>query len=230
MSLKSFAVASVLALSTLAINAQASQTWTVTTQGHINYGWDSTGVFGAAGQDLAGLSFTQSITASIDPAQWTGGYSGGYFQYLNGSGPAFTNTVTVNGHSATFSVTTISGRLYISNAVSNGNTDGYYDYIYTSLYGNTAAGGQLETQQYAYSYTTAFVPTLDFTQQISQNTSDPSFITNSSFNISGNQTAYFRANFDTLTVNAVSAVPEPGTYAMLLAGLGLMGFVARRRA
>ena len=29
---------------------------------------------------------------------------------------------------------------------------------------------------------------------------------------------------------AVAAVPEPGTCAMLLAGLGLMGFVARRRS
>lgn len=27
----------------------------------------------------------------------------------------------------------------------------------------------------------------------------------------------------------ISPVPEPETYAMLLAGLGLMGFVARRR-
>ena len=27
----------------------------------------------------------------------------------------------------------------------------------------------------------------------------------------------------------VGAVPEPETYAMLLAGLGMMGFVARRR-
>ena len=27
----------------------------------------------------------------------------------------------------------------------------------------------------------------------------------------------------------VAAVPEPETYAMMLAGLGLMGFVARRR-
>jgi hypothetical protein len=26
-----------------------------------------------------------------------------------------------------------------------------------------------------------------------------------------------------------AAVPEPGTYAMMLAGLGLMGFVAARR-
>ena len=37
--------------------------------------------------------------------------------------------------------------------------------------------------------------------------------------------------FDILNVNAstVPAVPEPGTYAMLLAGLGLLGFVAQRR-
>lgn len=34
---------------------------------------------------------------------------------------------------------------------------------------------------------------------------------------------------DNLTVNAVSAVPEAETYAMLLAGLGVMGAVARRR-
>ncbi|MEJ6007797.1 PEP-CTERM sorting domain-containing protein [Paucibacter sp. AS339] len=34
----------------------------------------------------------------------------------------------------------------------------------------------------------------------------------------------------TLSVAAVTAVPEPQTYAMLLAGLGAIGFVARRRA
>ena len=30
-------------------------------------------------------------------------------------------------------------------------------------------------------------------------------------------------------INGVSAVPEPETYAMMLAGLGLLGFAARRR-
>lgn len=34
---------------------------------------------------------------------------------------------------------------------------------------------------------------------------------------------------DRITVSRVAAVPEPETYAMLLAGLGLMGMVARRR-
>ncbi|MCZ8077535.1 MAG: FxDxF family PEP-CTERM protein, partial [Paucibacter sp.] len=34
---------------------------------------------------------------------------------------------------------------------------------------------------------------------------------------------------DNLSIQTVSAVPEPGTYAMLLAGLGCVGFIARRR-
>ena len=36
-------------------------------------------------------------------------------------------------------------------------------------------------------------------------------------------------NAGILSQNTVAAIPEPETYAMLLAGLGLMGFVARRR-
>ena len=32
-----------------------------------------------------------------------------------------------------------------------------------------------------------------------------------------------------LHISAVTAVPEPESYAMLLAGLGLMGDIARRR-
>jgi hypothetical protein len=35
--------------------------------------------------------------------------------------------------------------------------------------------------------------------------------------------------FGGITIKEVSAVPEPETYGMMLAGLGLMGFVARRR-
>jgi len=44
----------------------------------------------------------------------------------------------------------------------------------------------------------------------------------------GNET-FFAGNSSELTPTPQSFLPEPETYAMLLAGLGLMGFVARRR-
>lgn len=49
---------------------------------------------------------------------------------------------------------------------------------------------------------------------------------------SGNTRSLVLPKFDAyakVTYNYVSAVPEPETYAMLLAGLGLVGFAARRR-
>jgi len=229
MNIQSFAAISVLALSTCAINAQASQTWTVTTQGQITSGLDTTGVFGSIGQNLAGLSYTQSITASIDPAQWQNSYNNGWLTYMAGSGPAFTDTITVNGHTVNFILSTIGGAQLLANGASQGNVNypNSYDEVYTDQYGHTASGGFFEGGQFAFSSTTAFVPTLNFGQKISQDTSDPSFSAQAFVYISGKETANFQANANTLTV---TAVPEPETYAMLLAGLGLLGFVARRKA
>jgi hypothetical protein len=45
----------------------------------------------------------------------------------------------------------------------------------------------------------------------------------------GDSAFSFSASLTSLQLQSVSAVPEPGTYAMLLAGLGLIGVVARRR-
>ncbi|WP_317202178.1 FxDxF family PEP-CTERM protein [Janthinobacterium sp.] len=50
--------------------------------------------------------------------------------------------------------------------------------------------------------------------------------------ISGNTRSLVISSFDAyshVTYNYISAVPEPETYAMLLGGLGLLGFIARRR-
>lgn len=38
-----------------------------------------------------------------------------------------------------------------------------------------------------------------------------------------------QTNFDNVSLTAVAAIPEPETYAMFLAGLGLLGFASRRR-
>jgi hypothetical protein len=230
MSIKSLAVACLLTLSTFAISAQAAPSWTVTTQGQIGYGYDASGVFGTAGSDLTGMSFTQSITASIDPAQWGNLVNLGYYQYLYGSGPGFTDTVTVDGHTVTFSATSTSnGEQFIADDASHGNANGYLDYIYTYQEGSTGDGSSLYAFQYADSYSTAFVPTLNFDQTLSRNISDPLFDKYSVFSISGNQSAWFQAgNLDSITVNG-GDVPEPGSCCMLLTGLGLMGFMLRRR-
>ena len=49
-------------------------------------------------------------------------------------------------------------------------------------------------------------------------------------NSTGTRTAYGTIKADIDPLGSVTTVPEPETYALLLAGLGAMGFVARRRS
>jgi len=225
MKIKLFAVGATIALSALTANAEAA-TWTVTTTGLIDQGSDSTGVFGVVGQDLAGFAFTQSITVSVDQAAWENRYNWPSFrlQSLFGSGPAFTDTVTINGQSVTFSaLTAFDGLQTVA-----GGSDMVADEITSYQYGQTATGAMLRGNISVWS-ATRFVPDYSFDQIITSDISSPAFAAYSDFGISGAQTATFYSHrLTSLSVN-VTAVPEPATYAMLLAGLGLTGVVARRR-
>lgn len=58
-------------------------------------------------------------------------------------------------------------------------------------------------------------------------TTDNSFAVR--INVNADDTGGYNASRWTLTNSTVAAVPEPETYAMMLAGLGLMGAIARRK-
>lgn len=230
--------AAALALAAIVSTANAAQTWTVTVAGRIDYGTDVTGVFGTAGQNLADLQFTQVITVSIDTADWTthsiASETGLSYSSMWGAGPAFSDTVTINGRSVTF----------FADLTSQGNQsigNGYYDTLSTSQIGKMSDGGTLSASFLAFSNATNFITTSSFGDSFEVDLLKFSVTNQTGFSVSGNQIANF-ATFDAGTyVSVVSngysytappplpTVPEPETYAMLLAGLGLVGFAARRK-
>lgn len=242
MSIKSFAAATAIALCTFTTQALAAATWTITATGTITTGTDTSGLFVAPGGNLSGQAFSQTITISSDPADWPGKQTTSSTNYLYAGfndagslhGPGLTTTVTVNGHTLTYSLPyTEYAEQLVSNSVTQygpipAGIDQYPDFIYMSGYAHLAGGGALSAQSYALNRTEAFVPALGFGQALSLDTSAASFQAYSAFSISGDQNAYFQGRIATFEVNPPSAVPEPETCAVLLTGLGLIGFAARR--
>ncbi len=230
MKIKLLAAAAAVALSALSGSAHAAgETWTVMATGHITSGIDYSGVFGTAGQSLTGLAYTQTITASVDPSLWDVNDPGDSFNYLHSVGPAFTDTVTVNGHTLTLnpSSTDFGGQFITSDASLGGVVHSYFDGIKTFQSSWLPGGGSIDVSIQAFSYRNAFVPTLYFGQSIVKNIEDASFTASSYFTLTGNQHAEFVGD---VTVISVNAVPEPETYAMLLAGLGLVVLASRRKS
>lgn len=210
--------------SMFSLNAHA---WTVATQGIIAGGSDPTGIFGMAREDLSGLSFSQVVTVSTDPTQWSNLESNDYRSNLSGTGPAFTSVVTVDGKTVTFSATsTTYGSLVV--AKSSPYT---YDAIGHLLNGTMSDSSSMYIRQFAYKNPTPFISDLSFDQTLSLLDSGPSIYKEISFNAGSvnffAQTGY--SQIDNFSVNPLSPVPEPATYAMMLGGLAVVGFVARRK-
>jgi hypothetical protein len=234
MQIKSALFAAVVLASTFAGAAQATPTWTFAVSGTIDSGTDFVGAFGAVGQDLTGLHFSETLTTSVNPAHYADKDLTGSSTSYSGYFPGFVVTATVNGVTVSETVTTEAwGKQLISNAVSAGVAG--TDTVSTDEYGFDDDGKQAFARLYAYTSDPAlgFVSALDFSQFI--NASNPALKLFASFRIA--QSDFSQVEFsgtpDSFTVNAgdpTSDVPEPASLALIGLGVAGMGALRRRKA
>ena len=203
---------------------------TITTTGTIGSAYDGSGVFGTAGADLTGLSYSQAITldATLHANQFGSGACLPYYPCNFGQG-GLTGTasvaVTVGSASQMFTWDLSQsnyGETFIVNSLS---APGSYVYLMDELYqyqsGYTSSGSNLSASGYAYSYSNAFGLTLSFDQSAFY-TLQAGDVGETYFQLGA---SYFVDNSPaTISINSSNNVPEPAMlvlFALALVGAGL---------
>lgn len=212
------AVASALGL---AVSAKA-EIVTVTYQGTVASGSDGVGVFGAAGADLVGDSFTAVYTvndtlspvAANDPGQLSLSEGGSEL----GDGATVSATVTIKG------VTVQIDGSYFSEAFQSTINYGVAQ-VYEKATSGTASGESVDSS--IYSYSDPWLANSDYHAPFSY-TVQPGVSAYGTFYDSGSGSTTNLSLVPT-SVTIADAVPESATWAMLILGLGMIGFAARRR-
>lgn len=229
-------------LSSIAITAIASagllgtaqaEVVTFTLSGTIDVGFDMLGVFGARNGDLAGLQFTQTISTNLSGYSLNSTYHS--LAYQNNNATFWGSTRVGNGPAYNWSVSGVVGQ-YTLNDYLSANVYAYRDLLTLSaggggLQGHTPDGKLLNAQNVLYSTSSPFLPSIDPHQTLSFTTNAAQF-SEGYFHLSTGpgyyQTTFFDSGNGVATVS-LNPVPEPETWAMMVAGLGMLGFLAKRR-
>lgn len=244
MKLKSIVMAAAVAAGTFACAAQATPlVWTVSEHGKIVYGTDYEGLFGNAGASIVGLEYTQTITASVDSADYLTNWAAPDYLFRvqpNGS-ISFTVTTTINGSTVTLNPTSaFDGDQVISDAVSTKSNNYDYDLVETINKGYglngvvVTAGNQIISDKYNGS--TGFVPAADFNRSFTggvdfKNISGTSWLyVNDANNVSLFSAIGYADSFAVNAGDASANVPEPASIALLGLGFAGMSVLRRRKA
>ncbi len=226
--LRVLAAASMLAALSLSSAAQAYSV-TFNTAGTIGGGEDSLGLFGTD-RYLTGKKFTQSVT--IDMAGLRQTELGVEVNAMRSTdhGAFVTGEVTVAGVSYTWKIddALASARL-IRHFSTTELGDGLVELNGSGV--NRNDGLSLSAGGFMYTGGSAFLDNLDMAHSRNFITNLPDMYVWSIFRVkdAAGKESDFVAGGATSASWTVSNVPEPQTYAMLLLGIGLVGFTARRR-
>lgn len=224
----------------------------ITLQGTISNGYDFAGIFGLTGQNLSGLSYTESITTNIDASQWNTGSTYGStcgFSQPGAPKPGFTDTVTVNGRAFTVAMAASNFQcLLLQDGVSTHAPFSAPDEILSMMDGYTA--GNVLTYYYLdiSSYSIPFIPSVALNQSFTVPVAGLSGVHPvgglsgvhpvgglsgvqpiPGFSTVRSEFAYGITNFsgDVTNISIDGTVVEPASIATL--GLGLAGLAAIRR-
>lgn len=180
-------------------------------------------------------NFSLNSNQSITQIQWTGGYN----PLLTGYGAGQTPTSFTIQIWSSLDSGVVALQPDLTNAQGGGGN--LAQYTINGNAGETLTGNINGVATYSYSYTlnTPFAVTAGKNYWVSIVAAEPGIPTwglstgtggdGKHFMYSYGQAQYFSVAGDTAFTLIAGAVPEAATYAMMLAGLGLVGVVAQRR-
>ena len=190
-----------------------------------SFSWDlATNVnYSSAWSSFLGVATLPNIEYAITAADNTGAVgpgSRGYITTLQAAGPSLANNGMIGGignfqtyiDEQNFFGHTAADGSYYSNTANSASVLYFNNTVGGSTNGPLtvgAIGSSLGVIQITYGGSSAFAPTVA--------------------TIFGNGAQFNLANNGSLVYSTVAAVPEADTWAMMLLGLGFMGFVARRK-
>lgn len=221
----------VVALLGAAVSAAQAASVTFNSAGVLESGYDGLNVFGL-GTDLAGKSFTQSVTLELD--RLTIDPPGPGYQGRSGWGVVETK-VAVDGVSYGWKSYVGSGIMYMMNTLTQGAADGN-DSVWLSTFADLSPDWRVGSSTGIGSQQTPFMASSDLLAPHQFNARLPGIMAESYFEMWQFGTAGYYTGYKGIVSSAswtydatVSPVPEPGTVAMFLLGVGLVGVAARKR-
>lgn len=213
-------LAGVLASATIAAPAGAAPT-VVNVTGTVANGYDTAGIFGAAGASLAGMPFSAIFTIDRQDGDMMTAAPGLSYLYGAGSASPVTAALSIGSGSHAF-MGTRSGSARALDLAGNGGTD--------ALHYMVEDAGAASTGLFYVSF-----DTLRDVLAAADYRSFGTLALTAADNAKGyaqigggGANSYAELSLQTISARTASAVPEPATWAMMIAGFAVAGMAMRR--